>query len=141
MKLRKFSVVYNILSTETNDLATTGCFTSSSSLYILYYVFFCSYFKVGREFTNTLDLDGPSTWRSPDFFPVAYAGLPSPPNHRQAVINACVFVHQTLHKANHRLAKRGSRTMAITPRYVSFCQFIHAANHNFINHKKFQYFL
>nr|XP_024214265.1 dynein heavy chain, cytoplasmic isoform X3 [Halyomorpha halys] len=78
-------------------------------------------YQVGREFTNTLDLDGPPTWKAPDFFPIAYANLPSPPNHRQAVINGCVFVHQTLHKANQRLTKRGARTMAITPRhYLDF---------------------
>lgn len=73
-------------------------------------------FKVGREFTNKLDLDGSHVWKAPDFFPAAFTGLSPTPLHRDAVINACVYVHQTLHKANARLAKRGSRTMAITPR-------------------------
>jgi len=41
---------------------------------------------------------------------------------RDAVINAFVYVHQTLHQANIRLAKRGGRTMAITPRH--FLDFI-----------------
>ncbi|XP_075232643.1 dynein heavy chain, cytoplasmic isoform X3 [Lycorma delicatula] len=78
-------------------------------------------YQVGSEFTNKLDLDGPPNWKAPDFFPAAYAGLPSTPSHRDAVINACVYVHQTLHKANARLAKRGGRTMAITPRhYLDF---------------------
>uniref|UniRef100_A0A146KZ76 Dynein heavy chain, cytoplasmic n=1 Tax=Lygus hesperus TaxID=30085 RepID=A0A146KZ76_LYGHE len=78
-------------------------------------------FQVGREFTNQLDLDGPANWKSPDFFPTVYSGLPPTPNHREAVINACVYVHQTLHKANARLVKRGARTMAITPRhYLDF---------------------
>lgn len=72
--------------------------------------------QVGKEFTNGLDLDGPITWRAPNFFPVAFAGLSSQVTHRDAVINACVYVHQTLHKVNHRLVKRGARTMAITPR-------------------------
>jgi dynein heavy chain 1 len=71
--------------------------------------------QVGKEFTNTVDLDRP-TWKAPDFFPSVYTGLPYQPSHREAVINACVYVHQTLHKANARLVKRGSRTMAITPR-------------------------
>ncbi|KAL1138869.1 hypothetical protein AAG570_008931 [Ranatra chinensis] len=78
-------------------------------------------YQVGREFTNVLDLDGPINWKSPDFFPAAYSGLSNTPSHRDAVINACVYVHQTLHKANARLAKRGARTMAITPRhYLDF---------------------
>ena len=43
-------------------------------------------------------------------------------NHRCAVVNAMVFVHQTLHKANARSLKRGGRIMAITPRH--FLDFI-----------------
>ena len=58
---------------------------------------------------------------APDYLPVAYEGLPTPPSHRQAVINAFVFVHQTLHQTNQRVARRGGRTMAITPRhYLDF---------------------
>ncbi|KAK3912297.1 Dynein heavy chain, cytoplasmic [Frankliniella fusca] len=79
-------------------------------------------FQVGKEFTNSVDLDRP-TWKAPDFFPFVYSGLPAQPSHREAVINACVYVHQTLHKANARLIKRGSRTMAITPRH--YLDFIH----------------
>ncbi|CAG9813267.1 unnamed protein product [Phaedon cochleariae] len=79
-------------------------------------------FQVGKEFTNRLDLDKP-TWRCPDFFPASCNRLPATPNHREAVINACVYVHQTLHKANGRLAKRGGRTTAITPRH--YLDFIH----------------
>lgn len=79
-------------------------------------------FQVGKEFTNRVDLDR-TTWKVPDFFPTACILLPSTPSHREAVINACVYVHQTLHKANTRLAKRGGRTMAITPRH--YLDFIH----------------
>lgn len=79
-------------------------------------------FQVGKEFTTRADLDRPS-WKVPDFFPAACSLIPATPNHREAVINACVYVHQTLHKANARLAKRGSRTMAITPRH--YLDFIH----------------
>ena len=43
-------------------------------------------------------------------------------NHRSAVVNAMVYVHQTLHKANARALKRGGRIMAITPRH--FLDFI-----------------
>lgn len=73
-------------------------------------------FQVGKEFTCKLDLDGPSNWKVPDFFPSACSMVSSTPKHRDAVVNAFVYVHQTLHKANARLVKRGSRTMAITPR-------------------------
>ncbi|KAK7789348.1 hypothetical protein R5R35_002380 [Gryllus longicercus] len=79
-------------------------------------------FQVGREFTSRVDLDRPH-WKAPDFFPAAYSGLPPQPTHRDAVINAAVYVHQTLHKANARLAKRGGCTMAITPRH--YLDFIH----------------
>ncbi|XP_046751875.1 dynein heavy chain, cytoplasmic isoform X5 [Diprion similis] len=79
-------------------------------------------FQVGKEFTNRVDLEKP-TWRSPDFFPSSCLLIPTQPSHRDAVINACVYVHQTLHKANTRLAKRGGRTMAITPRH--YLDFIH----------------
>ena len=43
-------------------------------------------------------------------------------HHRPAVVNAMVYVHQTLHKANARSIKRGGRIMAITPRH--FLDFI-----------------
>lgn len=77
-------------------------------------------FQVGKEFTSRIDLERPS-WRCPDFFPSVCSLITAQPSHRDAVINAFVYVHQTLHKANTRLAKRGSRTMAITPRhYLDF---------------------
>lgn len=77
-------------------------------------------YQVGREFTSKLDLE--RVYNSPSDFPIAFEGLPLPPSHRDAIINAFVFVHQTLHKANARLMKRGGRTMAITPRH--FLDFI-----------------
>ncbi|GJQ76160.1 hypothetical protein Trydic_g1905 [Trypoxylus dichotomus] len=79
-------------------------------------------FQVGKEFTNRLDLDRPN-WKTPDFFPAVCSSITVSPTYREAVINACVYVHQTLHKANARLIKRGSRTMAITPRH--YLDFIH----------------
>lgn len=79
-------------------------------------------FQVGREFTIRVDLEKPQ-WKVPDFFPSCTQLIPATPSHRDAVINACVYVHQTLHKANGRLAKRGGRTMAITPRH--YLDFIH----------------
>uniref|UniRef100_A0A8C8JGC9 Cytoplasmic dynein 1 heavy chain 1 n=1 Tax=Oncorhynchus tshawytscha TaxID=74940 RepID=A0A8C8JGC9_ONCTS len=77
-------------------------------------------YQVGKEFTIKLDLEKPN-YKVPDYMPVVYDKLPQPPSHREAIVNGCVFVHQTLHQANSRLSKRGGRTMAITPRhYLDF---------------------
>ncbi|KAL0969613.1 hypothetical protein UPYG_G00229830 [Umbra pygmaea] len=77
-------------------------------------------FQVGKEFTIKLDLEKPN-YKVPDYMPVVYDKLPQPPSHREAIVNGCVYVHQTLHQANSRLSKRGGRTMAITPRhYLDF---------------------
>ena len=53
---------------------------------------------------------------------VAEGLLPNVPTYRDMVVNAFVFVHQSLHRANERLQNRGGRTMAITPRH--FLDFI-----------------
>lgn len=65
----------------------------------------------------------PLQYVCPDMFPAVFPEVPQPPSHRQAIINAFVYVHQTLHQANSRLLKRGGRTMAITPRH--YLDFIH----------------
>ena len=79
-------------------------------------------FQVARELTLKVDLENPS-WKMPLEFPTAFDELnPATMAHRDAVVNAFVFVHKTLHTANKRLAKRGGRTMAITPRH--FLDFI-----------------
>uniref|UniRef100_A0A1A8G9X4 Cytoplasmic dynein 1 heavy chain 1 n=2 Tax=Nothobranchius TaxID=28779 RepID=A0A1A8G9X4_9TELE len=77
-------------------------------------------YQVGKEFTSKMDLEKPN-YKVPDYMPIVYDKLPQPPSHREAIVNGCVFVHQTLHQANSRLAKRGGHTMAITPRhYLDF---------------------
>ncbi|XP_053373809.1 cytoplasmic dynein 1 heavy chain 1-like isoform X4 [Mercenaria mercenaria] len=77
-------------------------------------------YQVGKEFTNKIDLEK-GQYIAPENFPIAYPSLPLPPGHRDAVINAFVFVHLSLHQANTRVQKRGGRTMAITPRhYLDF---------------------
>ncbi|XP_052742503.1 dynein heavy chain, cytoplasmic isoform X1 [Bicyclus anynana] len=79
-------------------------------------------FQVGKEFTTRMDLDW-SEYVPPEEFPAACGEVGARPSHRGAVVNACVYVHQTLHRANARLAKRANRTMAITPRhYLDFIQ-------------------
>ncbi|CAH3116472.1 unnamed protein product [Pocillopora meandrina] len=77
-------------------------------------------YQVGKEFTSKIDLEK-SNYNPPDYLPKVYEELPMTPSHREVVINAFVYVHQTLHQANERLAKRGGRVMAITPRhYLDF---------------------
>ncbi|CAB0033630.1 unnamed protein product [Trichogramma brassicae] len=77
-------------------------------------------FQVGKEFTGRIDLDNPH-WICPDYFPSSCSMVNDKITHREAVVNAFVYVHQTLYKANSKLAKRGYRTMSITPRhYLDF---------------------
>ena len=80
-----------------------------------------AFYQVGMEFTRRLDIDR-SDYIPPDFFPMVYSELPKPPSHRQAVVNAFVFVHQTLHQANSRLVKRGGNAITVSPRH--FLDFI-----------------
>ena len=77
-------------------------------------------FQVGREFTAKLDIDN-TKYVAPSYFPSAFPGFTSTPTHRDAVVNAFVYIHQTLHHANQRLLKRGGRVTTITPRhYLDF---------------------
>jgi len=54
-------------------------------------------YQVGKEFTSKMDLEKPN-YIVPDYMPVVYDKLPQPPSHREAIVNSCVFVHQTLHQ-------------------------------------------
>ena len=65
---------------------------------------------------------------------MAYEELPMPPSHRHAIINAMVYVHQTLFTANQRITKKGGRTTAITPRH--YLDFINQYVSNRIKCKK-----
>lgn len=57
-------------------------------------------------------------YKVPDTLPCVAEGLlPQNPVYRDVVVNALVFVHQTMHQANVRVQKRGGRTAAITPRH------------------------
>lgn len=78
-------------------------------------------YQVAKEFTTKVDLER-NDWTAPDFFPVAVSNFNVSSSHRTAVVNAMVYVHQTLHKTNARSLKRGGRIMAITPRH--FLDFI-----------------
>lgn len=56
-------------------------------------------YQVGKEFTSKMDLEKPN-YIVPDYMPVVYDKLPQPPSHREAIVNSCVFVHQTLHQVD-----------------------------------------
>ena len=73
-------------------------------------------FQVGTELTQAIDLDRPS-FTAPDTIPVAYRDLTLPASHRQAVVNAMVFIHYSLHRFNQKLLKQQGRVTYLTPRH------------------------
>ncbi|KAK9719430.1 dynein heavy chain [Basidiobolus ranarum] len=79
-----------------------------------------AFFQVGKEFTQNLDLDVPS-YTAPSEIQIAYRDLPLPPCHRDAIVNAFVFVHLSLYEVNAKLSKRQGRHNYVTPRhYLDF---------------------
>jgi dynein heavy chain 1 len=75
-----------------------------------------AFFQVALEFTAALDLDTPG-YEPPAAFPVAYRQLAVPPSHRLAVMNAFVFIHQSLYHVNARLTRQSGRHNHVTPRH------------------------
>ncbi|KAF9336730.1 hypothetical protein BG006_007626 [Podila minutissima] len=79
-----------------------------------------AFFQVGHEFTTSLDLDRPN-YSAPQNFPVVYRNLPAAPTHRHAIVNAFVYVHQSLYEINAKLSKRSGKRGYVTPRhYLDF---------------------
>ncbi|KAJ3331033.1 hypothetical protein HDU76_004259 [Blyttiomyces sp. JEL0837] len=79
-----------------------------------------AFYQVGKEFTDTLDLDLAS-YIPPGDFPIVYSDLPLPISYRNAIINAFVFVHQSLYEVNAKLSRRQGRYNHVTPRhYLDF---------------------
>lgn len=76
-------------------------------------------YQVGKQFTSKLDIDREYT--PPDRFPYTFTNIPERPTHRDAINNAFVYVHQTLHKIYERMRKRNQQVTYITPRhYLDF---------------------
>ena len=73
-------------------------------------------YQVGTELTSTVDLDRPN-FTAPDTIPVAYRDLSLPANHRQAVVNAMVFIHYSLQRFNTKLFKQQGKVTYLTPRH------------------------
>ncbi|KAI8873838.1 hypothetical protein GQ42DRAFT_152391 [Ramicandelaber brevisporus] len=81
-----------------------------------------AFYQVAHEFTQTLDIDSPN-YKPPPSFPVVCSDVAMPPTYRDAVVNAMVYVHQSLYQANARLARRTGRNNYATPRhYLDFIQ-------------------
>ncbi|WVN87983.1 uncharacterized protein L203_103180 [Cryptococcus depauperatus CBS 7841] len=78
-------------------------------------------YQVGLEFTQTLDIDV-ANFVPGTPFPIAFRDLVMPPSHRQAVINAMVYIHQSMQNITIKLAKRQGKYNHVTPRH--FLDFI-----------------
>ncbi|KAI8619674.1 dynein heavy chain [Chytriomyces sp. MP71] len=79
-----------------------------------------AFYQVGKEFTDTLDLDK-SDYAAPSTFPVVYRELPMPLTYRSSVMNAFVHVHKSLHEVNTKLSRSQGRYNHVTPRhYLDF---------------------
>ncbi|PLB47277.1 hypothetical protein P170DRAFT_466574 [Aspergillus steynii IBT 23096] len=77
-------------------------------------------FQVGSELTQSIDLDK-ANFVAPDSIPVAYRELSLPASHREAVVNAMVYIHYSLQRFNGRLQKQQGKTTFLTPRhYLDF---------------------
>jgi dynein heavy chain 1 len=77
-------------------------------------------YQVGSELTQSIDLDR-GNYSAPAGLPVAYRDLQLPPSHRDAVVNAMVHIHYSLHHTNERLAKQQDKITYLTPRhYLDF---------------------
>ncbi|BGP34967.1 FACT complex subunit spt16 [Rhodotorula toruloides] len=63
-----------------------------------------AFHQVGFEFTNTLDLEAAGCI-PPANFPFAYREISVPPVHRTAVVNALVYVLQSMYESSVRLAR------------------------------------
>ncbi|EWC45394.1 cytoplasmic dynein heavy chain [Drechslerella stenobrocha 248] len=75
-----------------------------------------AFYQVGTELTHGLDLDR-AGFIAPSSIPVAYRGLSLPPSHREAVINAMVYIHSSMHLFNSKLLKQQGKMTFLTPRH------------------------
>ncbi|KAF2838922.1 hypothetical protein M501DRAFT_1004768 [Patellaria atrata CBS 101060] len=73
-------------------------------------------FQVGSELTQSIDLDRVN-YSAPDSIPVLYRDLALPPSHREAVVNAMVYIHYSLQRVNTRLQKQQNKVTYLTPRH------------------------
>ncbi|CAF1453141.1 unnamed protein product, partial [Rotaria magnacalcarata] len=75
-----------------------------------------AYYHVASELTQKIAMEK-ADYIAPKTLPRLVSSLPADPTYRDALTNAFVFVHQSLHKLNDTLRKKGStsKTIVITP--------------------------
>jgi len=79
-----------------------------------------AFYQVGLELTQSVDLDK-QTFAAPESIPLAYRDLKLPASHRDAIINAMVYVHYTIQRLNLRIEKQHGKITYLTPRhYLDF---------------------
>lgn len=79
-----------------------------------------AFYQVGKEFTDSLDLDN-ANFSAPDTFPLVYQELSLPPTYRDVILNAFVHVHHSMYEISRKLSKRQNKYVHITPRhYLDF---------------------
>ena len=75
-----------------------------------------AYFQVSKEFTGHIAMDI-QDYKAPSSLERAYDQLAVEPTYRDSVLNAFVYVHQSLHLMNKRVQKKNGKTVPITPRH------------------------
>ncbi|KAL8769492.1 MAG: hypothetical protein Q9209_004553 [Squamulea sp. 1 TL-2023] len=73
-------------------------------------------FQVASELTHSVDLDQPN-FTAPDSIPMAFGEISLPASHRDTVVNAMVYVHQSIRRFNQRLVGQQGRVTYLTPRH------------------------
>lgn len=78
-------------------------------------------YQTCREMTSTLDLEEPLDFESPSSTAIYCSSISLPMIYRDAVANAFVMVHKSLHEINSKFYHRYERINYITPRhYLDF---------------------
>uniref|UniRef100_A0A914P9Y2 Uncharacterized protein n=1 Tax=Panagrolaimus davidi TaxID=227884 RepID=A0A914P9Y2_9BILA len=90
-------------------------------------------YQVGNELTTSMDINA-SEYIPPMTMPRICDLLPEPIRYGDAVVNSFVLIHNAVRKVNESEARKGHRTIALTPRH--FLDFIKHFTHLF--HEKQQ---
>ncbi|KAK9451852.1 dynein heavy chain, N-terminal region 1-domain-containing protein [Limtongia smithiae] len=78
-------------------------------------------YQVGQAATRNLDIDIPS-YQSPNELELSYRELSFPLSHRQAVVNAMVYMHESMKLCNDKLLMQQRKHNYTTPRH--FLEFL-----------------
>lgn len=79
-----------------------------------------AFYQVGLELTQSVDLEK-QNFMAPETIPLAYRDLPLPASHRDAIVNAMVYIHYSIQRLNSRMEKQQGKITYLTPRhYLDF---------------------